>query len=105
MMAWILLASAGLCEIVGVAGINRWNRQRNAASFLLLAGGFLLSFLLLSAAMRQISMGTAYAVWTAIGTVGGAIVGMILYGEPRGWRRMLFIAMVVCAAVGLKLVG
>lgn len=104
-MAWILLALAGLCEVTGVMGINRWSRARTLANFLLMGASFLLSFVLLSAAMRDIAMGTAYAVWTAIGTVGGAIVGMIFYGEPRGMARMLFIAMVVGAAAGLKWMG
>ena len=104
-MAWIWLVLAGLFEVTGVMGINRWSRVRTMANFLLMGAGFLLSFVLLSMAMQEIAMGTAYAVWTAIGTVGGTVVGMIRYGEPRSIARMLFIAMVVCAAVGLKLVG
>lgn len=91
--------------MTGVIGINRWSRVRTLANFLLMGVGFLFSFVLLSMAMRDIAMGTAYAIWTAIGTVGGVIVGMIWYGEPRGFLRMLFIAMVVGAAAGLKLVG
>lgn len=104
-MAWITLVLAGLCEVLGVMGINRWSRARTAANFMLMGAGFLLSFVLLSLAMRDIAMGTAYAVWTAIGTVGGAVVGMVRYGEPRGIARMLFIAMIIGAAAGLKLVG
>lgn len=104
-MAWSLLILAGLFEVAGVMGINRWTRSRTAASFLFMGGGFALSFILLSVAMQSIAMSTAYAVWTAIGTVGGTLLGMMVYGEPRGWRRILFIAMVVGAAVGLKLVG
>ncbi len=104
-MAWIWLILAGVFEVSGVMGINRWSRARTMANFLLMAAGFLFSFILLSMAMREIAMGTAYAIWTAIGTVGGAIVGMVRYGEPRSFVRMLFIAMVVGAAVGLKIVG
>jgi len=104
-MAWIWLGLAGLCEVAGVMGISRWNRTRNAANFLLMGASFLLSFFLLSVAMQEIALGTAYAIWTAIGTVGGAIVGMIRFGEPRSFTRMIFIAMIVCAAAGLKLVG
>ncbi len=47
-------------------------------------------------------MGTAYAIWTGIGTVGGALVGMFFFGESKEWRRVLFIGMVLAAAVGLK---
>jgi len=104
-MAWILLVLTGLFEVVGVIGINRWNEKPNVPRLLFLCGGFLLSFILLSVAMQSISMGTAYAIWTAIGTVGGALVGMLVYGESRSLLRIVFIAMVVVAAVGLKLIG
>ena len=50
-------------------------------------------------------MGTAYAIWTGIGASGGAILGMILYGESKDWKRIVFIAMVLGAAIGLKLVS
>lgn len=66
---------------------------------------FLLSFSLLSYAMQSLSMGTAYAVWTGIGTVGSTIVGMFIFGEPKEAKRVLFIAMILCSAVGLKLIG
>ena len=55
--------------------------------------------------MTVLPMGTAYAIWTGIGTVGGAITGMLLFGEPKEWRRVLFIAMILCSAVGLKLIS
>jgi paired small multidrug resistance pump len=50
-------------------------------------------------------MGTAYAIWTGIGASGGAILGMLLYGESKDWKRIVFIAMVLSAAIGLKLVS
>lgn len=50
-------------------------------------------------------MGTAYAIWTGIGASGGAILGMILYDESKDWRRLVFIGMVLSAAIGLKLVS
>lgn len=52
-----------------------------------------------------VGLGTAYAVWTGIGASGGAILGMIFYSEPRNAARVLFIAMVLGSAVGLKLVS
>jgi len=104
-MEWIILILAGLGEVAGVMGLNLWNTRRNAASLALLAAGFAASFLLLSLAMRDISMGTAYAIWTGIGTVGATLVGMLVYGESRQWRRIFFLALVVCSAVGLKFVG
>jgi paired small multidrug resistance pump len=104
-MAWTALVFAGLLEVVGVLGMNRLKEKKDKLSFLLLLGGFAASFLLLSIAMKSISMGTAYAIWTAIGTVGGTLVGMLFYGESRQVRRIFFLALVVGAVIGLKVLG
>lgn len=48
-------------------------------------------------------MSTAYAVWTGIGTAGAVLLGMLFYGEPREWRRLLFMMMILCSAIGLKI--
>ncbi|KAF0817910.1 Broad-specificity multidrug efflux pump YkkD [Bacillus sp. ZZV12-4809] len=104
-MSWVYLILAGVFEMTGVTMINSWHQKRNWQSFLLLAGGFGASFLFLSLAMKELPMGTAYAVWTGIGAAGGAILGMILYGEPKDAKRIFFIAMVLSAAIGLKLVS
>jgi paired small multidrug resistance pump len=102
-MAWICLIVAGLFEMVGVAMINLWHRKRNITSLLLLLGGFGGSFLFLTIAMQSLSMSTAYAVWTGIGASGGALLGMIFYGESKDWLRIVFIIMVLSATIGLKL--
>ncbi|MFH0071056.1 DMT family transporter [Peribacillus sp. NPDC056705] len=102
-MAWIALVFAGLFEIGGVIGIKGVSQRKGWRYVLLLAGSFSISFSLLSYAMVYLPMGTAYAIWTGIGTVGGAITGMFMFGEPKEWRRILFIAMILCSAVGLKL--
>ncbi|MFS0869229.1 DMT family transporter [Paenibacillus xylanilyticus] len=104
-MSWVFLVMAGLFEMMGVLMINKWNKDRNLKSILLLVAGFGLSFGFLSLAMRTLPMGTAYAVWTGIGASGGAILGMIFYGESRNALRIVFIAMVLGSAVGLKLVS
>ncbi|AOZ94017.1 DMT family transporter [Paenibacillus crassostreae] len=104
-MDWVFLILAGIFEMFGVLMINKLNKDRNLVSFLLLVAGFGLSFLFLSFAMATLPMGTAYAVWTGIGASGGAILGMIFYGEPRNVLRIVFIAMVLGSAVGLKLVS
>ncbi|MGG4267330.1 DMT family transporter [Peribacillus simplex] len=104
-MAWISLILAGLFEMFGVAMINKLHKDRNWQSLLLLFIGFGASFLFLAFAMQTLPMGTAYAIWTGIGASGGAIIGMLLYGESKDWRRVVFIAMVLGAAVGLKLVS
>ena len=104
-MAWISLILAGICEMIGVGMINKWHRDRKWNSLLLLVLGFGASFLFLSIAMETLPMGTAYAIWTGIGASGGAILGMLIYGESKDWKRILFIFMILGAAVGLKLVS
>ncbi|WFR61347.1 multidrug efflux SMR transporter [Paenibacillus amylolyticus] len=104
-MNWVFLILAGVFEMIGVLMINKLHKDRNFISLVLLVAGFGLSFIFLSLAMRTLPMGTAYAVWTGIGASGGAILGMMFYGEPRNALRILFIAMVLGSAVGLKLVS
>ncbi|PUB13361.1 multidrug efflux SMR transporter [Paenisporosarcina sp. OV554] len=104
-MAWLFLIIAGLFEMTGVVMINQVHKKRNWKSITGLFISFGASFLFLAFAMESLPMGTAYAVWTGIGASGGAILGMILYGEPKTWLRMLFIAMVLGAAVGLKFIS
>lgn len=103
-MAWISLVAAGIFEMFGVAMINKLHRDKGWKPLMLLIAGFAASFYFLSYAMETLPMGTAYAVWTGIGASGGAIIGMILYGESKNWRRVAFIAMILGAAVGLKLI-
>lgn len=104
-MAWISLIVAGLCEMFGVMMINKVHKDRKWHSFALLIIGFGASFLFLAYAMKSLPMGTAYAIWTGIGASGGAILGMLLYGESKDWRRLVFIALILSAAIGLKLVS
>ncbi|MBD8069702.1 DMT family transporter [Bacillus sp. PS06] len=104
-MAWVALVLAGIFEMFGVVMINKLHHDRNWKAALLLILGFGASFLFLSYAMETLPMGTAYAVWTGIGASGGAILGMLLYGEPRDWKRLVCIALVLSAAIGLKLVS
>lgn len=104
-MAWTALVLAGVFEMFGVAMINKLHQDRNWQSLLLLVLGFGASFVFLAYAMETLPMGTAYAIWTGIGASGGAILGMLFYNESKDWKRIIFIAMVLGAAVGLKLVS
>jgi paired small multidrug resistance pump len=101
-MDWFFLITAGLCEVAGVAAISRFNQHKSWLNALFLISGFGISFILLSFAMQTISMGTAYAVWTGIGTVGSTLYGILFLGEPAGWKRVLFISMIISATIGLK---
>lgn len=101
-MSWLALIVAGSLEVVGVYNVKRLGeKQKSALYYMILFFG--LSFLLLSYAMKEIPMGMAYAIWTGIGTVGSAVMGMYWFGEPKEWKRMLCIAIILMSAIGLKL--
>ena len=102
-MAWVSLILAGIFEMLGVTMINKVNQDFSWKSLSLLIASFGASFLLLTYAMNTLPMGTAYAIWTGIGASGGAIMAMVLYGESKDWKRLLFISLILGAAVGLKL--
>jgi quaternary ammonium compound-resistance protein SugE len=101
--AWIALALAGGLEIVWMYFMKA------SAGFTkpLPAIGFMVSsftsFWLLSYAVRTIPMGTGYAVWTGIGAVGAAILGILVYKEPATTARLLCLLMIVAGIIGLKL--
>ncbi|CAM2928059.1 multidrug efflux SMR transporter [Paenibacillus sediminis] len=104
-MSWLFLVIAGCFEVLGVIGMKWAALRKGWKAYILLGFSGLSSFSFLSLAMRGLPMGTAYAVWTGIGTVGGALLGMFLYNEPKEWRRVLFIVMILGSAVGLKLIS
>ncbi|WP_082233462.1 DMT family transporter [Halobacillus massiliensis] len=103
-MSWIYLIAAGLFEMSGVMMINIFHKRRSVYTAAGLAASFGLSFVFLSLAMESIAMGTAYAIWTGIGAAGGALLGMVFFEEPKEWRRVVCILMIISAAVGLKLI-
>lgn len=102
-MDWLILILAGFFEVVGVVGMNKVTIKRSVGNFAFLFAGFICSFSLLSLAMQTLPLGISYAVWTGIGTVGGVIVGMIFYGESKDYKRIICIAAIVTAIVGLRL--
>jgi quaternary ammonium compound-resistance protein SugE len=104
-MAWVWLTIAGLFEIGWVAGLKFSQGLSLAKPGLsaLAIGLSIISFVLLGQAIKTLPVGTSYAVWTGIGAVGSAILGMILFGESRDPARIACIAMVIVGIVGLKL--
>ena len=66
---------------------------------------FALSFSFLSLAMQEIAMATAYAIWTGIGAAGGVAVSILFFGESKSLKKLFFVALIIVAVVGLKLVG
>ncbi|WP_373894792.1 multidrug efflux SMR transporter [Virgibacillus sp. CBA3643] len=104
-MAWFILIIAGLFETFAVAMINQLSVKRNWQTVILIILGLGLSLAFLSYSLQSISMGTGYAIWTGISVVGSTIIGMIFYGESKSWKRMLFVTLILCSAIGLKLIS
>lgn len=102
-MSWILLVLAGLLEVGWAVGLKYTEGFTRLWPSLLTAAAMAASVGLLGLALRHLPLGTAYAVWTGIGTVGTAIFGMVLLGEPAGALRLSSIAMIIAGIAGLKL--
>ncbi|MGE8656886.1 MAG: quaternary ammonium compound efflux SMR transporter SugE [Achromobacter sp.] len=102
-MTWIILVLAGLFEIVWAVGLKYTHGFTRLAPSLVTVGGMLVSFWLLALAMKSLPLGTAYAVWVGIGTVGAFVAGIILFGESTSWLRIASVALIVLGLVGLKL--
>ncbi len=104
-MSWIYLVIAGLFECGWAIGLKYTYGFTKLVPSLLTASAMAISFLLLSMAMKTIPVGTAYAVWTGIGAVGVAVLGMILFGESREIVRIICLLLIISGIVGLKLVS
>lgn len=103
-MAWLCLLVAGCFEILGVVFLNELNRTHKKLYILLGALTFILSFSTLKVAIETISMGTAYAIWTGIGTAGGTVIGMIFYNESKKFIRIFCIVLILVSVIALKLI-
>lgn len=100
--AWLFLLAAGVCEIVWAAGLKKFGFRFTPGGVFTVVF-MLLSFVLLDQAMRHLPLGTAYAIWTGIGAVGAAVLGMAVMGESRDPVRIGCILLIVAGIVGLKL--
>jgi quaternary ammonium compound-resistance protein SugE len=102
-MNWLILIVAGLFEVVWAVALKMSNGFKNVTADVFFAVGMFLSVWLLSLAMRSIPMGTAYAVWTGIGAVGGFLIGIFVFREPASVLRIVSALLIVAGIVGLKL--
>lgn len=101
--AWIILLIAGLLEVVWAISLKAsdgFSRPWPSAVTLVTAG---LSFWLLGLSLKSLPVGTAYAVWTGVGAVGAAVLGIVLFKEPAHATRLLCIGLILAGIVGLKL--
>ena len=98
------MLAAGLLEIGWAVGLKFSAGFTRPVPSLLTAASIVASLVLLGLAMRTLPMGTAYATWTGVGTVGTAILGMLLFGEPASAARLGCLGLIVAGILGLKLV-
>lgn len=103
-MAWFFLILAGLLEVLGVIWLNELSRTKKKYYIVLMAITFIFSFSTLKLAMLRLPMGTSYAIWTGIGTAGGAIIGMLFYHESKHLSRIFFILLILASVIGLRLI-
>ena len=102
MNPWVILVVAGLLEVGWAVGLKYADGFTRPGPSVLTLAAMALSMWLLARAARELPIGTAYAVWTGIGAVGTAALGMALFGEPRTVLRLTCIVLIVAGIAGLK---
>ncbi|MCW1883802.1 SMR family transporter [Luteolibacter flavescens] len=103
MNSWTLLILAGLLEICWAVGLKSTHGFTKLWPSVFVGSAVIASFVLLSLAMKQLPVGTAYAVWVGIGAAGAAIVAVFIHGEAMTPARALFLGLLVVAIIGLKM--
>jgi quaternary ammonium compound-resistance protein SugE len=104
MLAWVTLFIAGLFEVGWAIGLKYTDGFTRVWPTLLTLASMIVSLGLLGLALKTLPVGTAYAVWTGVGTVGTAILGIILFGESTATLRLGCIGLIIVGILGLKLV-
>ncbi|MEN3350309.1 MAG: quaternary ammonium compound-resistance protein SugE [Bradyrhizobium sp.] len=104
-MAWAILFTAGLLEIGWAIGLKYTEGFSRLVPSVMTLAAMTGSVILLGVALKTLPIGTAYAVWTGIGAVGTAALGIALFGEPATAMRLASIGLIVAGIIGLKLVA
>jgi quaternary ammonium compound-resistance protein SugE len=104
-MNWFILVVAGLLEVVWAVGLKYTEGFTRLWPSVVTVAAMLASITLLGIAMKELPVGTAYAVWVGIGAVGAAVMGIWLFGESASAPKLVSLALIVAGIVGLKLSG
>lgn len=102
-MAWLYLLVAGLLEVAWAVGLKYTEGFTRLWPSVWTGAALVLSMVMLAAAVRTLPLGTAYAIWTGIGAVGTAALGIVLFGESASAARLACVGLIVAGLVGLKL--
>ncbi|WP_397449299.1 quaternary ammonium compound efflux SMR transporter SugE [Pseudomonas sp. NA-150] len=102
-MSWIILFFAGLFEVGWAVGLKYTEGFTRPLPTALTVAAMLASLGLLGIAMKELPLGTAYAIWTGVGAIGTVIAGVILFGESMALMRVASVALILCGLVGLKI--
>jgi quaternary ammonium compound-resistance protein SugE len=104
-LPWLYLAIAGLFEVGWAIGLKYTEGFSRLVPSVLTVGAMIVSLALLGLALKTLPVGTAYAVWTGVGAVGTAILGIVLFADPATLPRLACIGLIVVGIVGLKVVS
>jgi quaternary ammonium compound-resistance protein SugE len=104
-MSWTLLFFAGLFEVAWAIGLKYTDGFSKLVPSTLTVAAMIASVVLLGLAMKELPVGTSYAVWTGIGSVGTVILGIALLGESAAPLRLLCVGLIVLGIIGLKWTG
>ena len=104
-MQWLFLVIAGFLEVFWAIELKYSQGFTKLVPSVFTVGGMIASFYFLSLALKSLPLGTAYAIWTGIGTVGTVILGIVLFKEPMDIMRLVCIGFIVIGIAGLKLVS
>ena len=102
-MEWFILFLAGLAEITWAVALKYADGFHKLVPTIITVVGYIASLLLLSKALEKLPLGTAYAIWTGIGMVGTALLGILLFKEQLTLVQVIFLLMIIVGIVGLKL--
>lgn len=104
-MEWIFLVIAGVFEVGWAMGLKYSHGFTRLLPSVLTVIGMIASFYFLSLSLKSLPIGTAYAVWTGIGTIGTVLLGILLFKEPVNIMRIVCIVLIVSGVVGLKIIS
>ncbi len=102
-MAWVYLLIASIFEVTWAIGLKYSDGFTNIIPSIITAIAMIASYYFLALSIKELPLGTAYAIWTGIGTIGTVVLGVILFKEPASLMRFLCIALIILGVTGLKL--